>query len=49
MGVGFMYLFNHGISNELIDRVFADTKAFHEQDLSFKIQYSYADPADNSG
>ncbi|SNS67841.1 isopenicillin N synthase family dioxygenase [Antarctobacter heliothermus] len=36
---GFFYITGHGISQDLIDAVFAASKAFHEKSRSFKMKY----------
>ncbi|MEP1649461.1 MAG: 2-oxoglutarate and iron-dependent oxygenase domain-containing protein [Paracoccaceae bacterium] len=36
---GFFYITNHGISQELIDDLFAASKAFHEKPRTFKMKY----------
>lgn len=35
--IGFYFIANHGVSRSLVDRVFAETKRFHDQSLESKL------------
>ncbi|KAF9162635.1 hypothetical protein DFQ26_003388 [Actinomortierella ambigua] len=39
LGIGFFYLMNHGVDQDMIDRVFAQSEKYFAQDLPEKLKY----------
>ncbi|MDZ8053736.1 MAG: isopenicillin N synthase family dioxygenase [Aulosira sp. ZfuVER01] len=47
--IGFMYLQNHGISQELIEQIFAQSQSFFNLPLAVKQQLAWSDELSNTG
>jgi isopenicillin N synthase-like dioxygenase len=47
--IGFMYLQNHGISQDLLEKVFTDSKNFFNLPLEIKQQFAWSDEHSNQG
>ncbi|BAY09914.1 isopenicillin N synthase family dioxygenase [Calothrix sp. NIES-2098] len=47
--IGFMYLQNHGISQEIIEQAFAQTQSFFNLPLAVKQQLAWSDEFSNTG